>query len=177
MPSISWFKFSLLLLCCVEQSDIQAADCPLEQVAKFPFEIYVGCAERRYLAELIAKTQEEYFERYNEINVEDRYDVYCYRFPNLVRKLAVRFCGTPQWIIRRGDGLSALVYKNTTLQDRNLIQGKKHSPVRRGAEQTQAPLEAEMEALRLRIARITSSDKRLSEMETVFLFLMSEKAP
>lgn len=58
-----------------------------------PYQIVVtGRVTRARLRELIADVEDDFFEKFNELNIDDAYDVLCYKFTPTMSHISQRVC-------------------------------------------------------------------------------------
>jgi len=168
--------FAFLFVNSSAWAEEQASRALLGEVPKHPFEVYVARSSvERNLGELIAATQDEFFKRYNELNVDDDYDVYCYRYPQSSYRSTMRFCGTSNLILSRGDVISAAAFIQRQ-ESREDTHSKPVAGVSRPMAQHGFSEGNEYEVLRLKIGNFAALDEHLRELESLLLFFMAQRA-
>lgn len=82
-----------------------------QQSARLPYEVVIHpTVTRSDLRELIVDVEDDFFARFNELNIDDEYDVYCYEYVPTMSHIKQRVC-EPIFMIRgRGDNAAESAY-------------------------------------------------------------------
>ncbi|MEZ5490281.1 MAG: hypothetical protein R3F50_08175 [Gammaproteobacteria bacterium] len=79
----------------------EAGDSNSQQESETPYEVVItGQPSKAYYRELIQKVEEDYFARFNELNTDDMYDMYCYEYTPTMSHIRKRAC-EPLFMIRQ----------------------------------------------------------------------------
>lgn len=77
----------------VETAAAQSGAAREQRVGQLPYEVIVRPRiTRRDLRQLISKVEEDFFSRFNEINIDDAYDIVCYRQTPIMSHISERVC-------------------------------------------------------------------------------------
>ncbi len=88
-------KFSLLVLAMplqlLAQDEISNSASVTE--ASKPYEVVItGKPTRAYLRSLIEEVEDDFFELYSELNEDDKFDMYCYKYTPIMSHISKRAC-------------------------------------------------------------------------------------
>ena len=126
---ISLTLFSIILLSSpsVSAQDASTAESTNQQT-RLPYEVIVTPLVTRYnLRNLIIQAEEDFVARFNELNLDDDYDIDCYKFTPTMSHIRERIC-EPQFLIaERADNagqfaaghITFLLTTNTIRRDMN----------------------------------------------------------
>lgn len=101
-------KFPCLLAIAVASLifNVQAQDGQIEEqgneevVGSLPYEVIVRPrVTRAHLRDLITKVEDDFFARFNELNIDDAYDIVCYKHTPIMSHISVRVC-EPLFLLR-----------------------------------------------------------------------------
>ncbi len=84
-----------------DQSQSDAQQDAIEQtvVGTLPYEVVVRSRiSRRGLRELIQRVEDDFFDKFNELNIDDYYDVICYKHTPTMSHISERIC-EPRFIM------------------------------------------------------------------------------
>ncbi len=89
-----------------------AASAPAAYSDPRPYEIVITPKITRLdLRNLIEQVEEDFFAKFNELNLDDEYDIFCYRYTPTMSHISKRLC-EPAFIIRaRGDMASQATFR------------------------------------------------------------------
>jgi len=82
-----------------------------EQAARLPYEVIITpTIRRRDLRELIVQVEDDFFAKFNELNLDDNYDVLCYEYIPTMSHIRQRVCEPWFMIQARGSNASEVAY-------------------------------------------------------------------
>jgi hypothetical protein len=88
-------------LLVVSSSTLFAEDKPAQEtvVGSLPYEVIVTpTINRQGLRALITQVEDDFFEKFNELNIDDYYDVICYKYTPTMSHISKRVC-EPRFIM------------------------------------------------------------------------------
>jgi len=100
--------FCLLgVIVLVVSAPVFAQDGELEELqidATIPYEIRITpTITRMHLRSLIFQVEDDFFDKFNELNIDDEYDVICYKFVPTSSHIPKRVCEPAFYIMARGE--------------------------------------------------------------------------
>lgn len=128
-----------------------------------PYEVIVTPQlSRSDLRSLISRAQKDYVSRFNELNIDDKYDIACYRFTPTGSHIEKEVC-EPVFLIRaRGDDASwAMAQLGRAV---NLIQFE--SVMVDSPDAIRRAVKEEYEVLQEKVEKLTASDSLLRSIAT-----------
>lgn len=82
------------------QEDEQEEEINTEEIAQVPYEVIVTpTVTRGRLRELIVAVEDDFFARFNELNIDDAYDIVCYKYTPTMSHISERVC-EPLFLMR-----------------------------------------------------------------------------
>lgn len=121
-----------------------------------------GRVTRAKLRNLIEDVEEDFFARFNELNTDDLYDVYCYRYTPTTSHISERVCEPVFQISARADNLSDVVMGmacsgSVCNSDGSLLS----------AEALRAEVQPDYETLQGKLEEFTRTDARFRQIGNV----------
>lgn len=81
-----------------------------KQTARLPYEIIVApTVTRGRLQKLIIQVEDDFFAKFNELNIDDDYDVFCYEYIPTMSHIRKRVCDPAFVIIKRNENAAEFV--------------------------------------------------------------------
>ncbi len=97
------FSISFLSITSAYGQDTSTADKVVQESSK-PYEIVVTpTISRMSLRSLIVQVEEDFFAKFNELNIDDDYDIVCYRFLPTMSHIPKRVCEPNFYIMTRSE--------------------------------------------------------------------------
>lgn len=92
--AIATFAFLSFSMNSLAQEDTaEEADRSVGAESELPYQITVrGRVTRARLRNLIRDVQEDFFKKFNELNIDDAYDVHCYKYTPTMSHISHRIC-------------------------------------------------------------------------------------
>lgn len=124
--------------------------------------VITGKVTRAKLRNLIEDVEEDFFARFNELNTDDLYDVYCYRFTPTASHISERVCEPVFQINTRADNVSRVVMG---MACSNLVCNSDGSFLSPEALQTE--VQPDYETLQEKLEEFTRTDARFRQIGNV----------
>ncbi|MFK7864332.1 MAG: hypothetical protein AB8B95_08935 [Pseudohongiellaceae bacterium] len=170
MKTLLYFFFvNLSLLYSVlvlgQSQTVSTATGATGSIGSLPTEIIVTpLMNRRHLRSLIAKTEEDFVNRFNELNLDEKYDIDCYRYRSTRSHIRKRIC-EPKFFrdSRRADASLAALNINQFKAGGpvwgllELVQVQSDSQIRWGHSQ-------DYQRMREKVVNLTNSDEALKTL-------------
>ncbi len=136
-----------------------------EQPRALPYEVVVRPnVTRGSLRELIVQVEEDFYEKFNELNIDDKYDIACYKHTPTMSHISERVC-EPWFMIRaRGDNASDTTY---LLGGAGPINKSKRSAFLLPPEAMRKEMNREYEVLEEKMEELTRTDSTFQEIGSV----------
>ncbi len=143
------FSLSLLSIASAYGQDTSVTYKVVQESRK-PYEIVITpTVTRTDLRSLIVQVEEDFYARFNELNIDDHYDVFCYSYLPTMSHISKRTC-EPDFMIRaRGDVASydAFLLASGSLQARSSALLLSPKAMRKEVEPDYEILQEKMEEL------------------------------
>lgn len=115
---------------------------------------------RRNLRTLIAKTEEEFIERFNQLNLDDDYDIDCYRYSSSSTHIKQKIC-EPKFF-RSARSADASLAAFNLFQATNLIQLE--SVQVQSDQSLRSGLQGDYRELQIKVGAFANSDTTLQDL-------------
>lgn len=137
-----------------------------------PYEIVItGEVTRTRLRDMIVEVEEAFFARFNELNIDDDYDIRCYKHTPTMSHISERVC-EPEFMIRaRGNNASETAFllgqkgKDTVNAAQNSSFVKNPTAMRREVEKYYKILQEKLEAMSVEDATFRSIGNDLATLK------------
>ncbi len=142
------------------------------ETANKPYQVVItGKPTRAYYRELIQDVEDDYFEKFNELNDDDTYDVYCYEYTPTMSHIRKRACEPLFMIRQRADEGAAMAFAFGTAGVNNSVAKVANGAIGGLYNETEATRrsihKSDYETLVEKLEELTGSNKELAEIANV----------
>lgn len=132
-----------------------------------PYQIVItGKITRTTLRNMIEKVEDDFFARFNELNIEDAYDVHCYTFTPIMTHISERIC-EPRFAIRtRGQNASEVMY-GLMQEGVDTINAAQNSVWLMNPQSIQKEVKPDFETLQQKLEDFTRTDEDFRQIGNV----------
>jgi len=107
---IAFFTVTICTPATLSAQDDSGSD-KSEQTARLPYEVIITPTIRRGdIRKLIVQVEDDFFAKYNELNLDDDYDVACYQEKITMSHITTRVCEPWFMIKARGEASAEMAY-------------------------------------------------------------------
>ncbi len=156
-----FFSIILILPAPTSAQDNSLID-DTQQVARLPYEVVVTpTITISDLRKLIVAVEDDFFEKFNELNIDDDYDVACYKEKVTMSHITTRICEPWFMIKARGDAAGEMAYNlGTTFATGpfGTAVGSQQAPMAYSAPELRKKMAEEYETLQEKMEQFTRVD-------------------